>query len=51
MLCRRWEEVAWAATREGVRVCRLRIGLVLGRGGGVLYAGAGHAPGWRHGAG
>ncbi|AXQ30136.1 TIGR01777 family protein [Solimonas sp. K1W22B-7] len=36
MLCRRWEEAAWAATREGVRVCRLRIGLVLGRGGGVL---------------
>ena len=36
LLCRRWEEAAWAATREGVRVCRLRIGLVLGRGGGVL---------------
>lgn len=35
-LCRRWEEAAWAVTREGVRVCRLRIGLVLGRGGGVL---------------
>ncbi len=36
LLCKRWEEAAWAATREGVRVCRLRIGLVLGRGGGVL---------------
>lgn len=35
-LCRRWEEAAYQATREGVRVCRLRIGLVLGAGGGVL---------------
>jgi len=35
-LCLRWEDAAWQATRAGVRVCRLRIGLVLGRDGGVL---------------
>jgi uncharacterized protein (TIGR01777 family) len=35
-LCRRWEAAAMKAERLGVRVVRLRIGLVLGRGGGVL---------------
>jgi uncharacterized protein (TIGR01777 family) len=35
-LCRRWEAAAVEAERFGVRVCRIRIGLVLGDGGGVL---------------
>jgi uncharacterized protein (TIGR01777 family) len=34
-LCRSWEEAALAAERFGVRISRLRIGLVLGRDGGV----------------
>ena len=35
-LCRRWEAAAKAATPLGIRVCCLRIGLVLGRDGGAL---------------
>jgi len=35
-LCRTWEAEATLAQAYGVRVCLLRIGLVLGRGGGVL---------------
>jgi uncharacterized protein (TIGR01777 family) len=35
-LCVDWEHAASAATDAGVRVCHPRIGLVLGRGGGVL---------------
>ena len=33
-LCRQWEEAAIAIGAFGVRVCRLRIGVVLGREGG-----------------
>lgn len=35
-LCRAWEAAAVQAEAIGVRVCRLRIGLVLGRDGGSL---------------
>jgi uncharacterized protein (TIGR01777 family) len=35
-LCQQWETAAVRAQSLGVRVCRLRIGLVLGKGGGVL---------------
>ncbi|MGE4534194.1 TIGR01777 family oxidoreductase [Halomonas sp.] len=35
-LCRRWEEAAGEAEAFGVRVARLRIGLVLDQGGGSL---------------
>jgi uncharacterized protein len=35
-LCQQWEAAAVRAEALGVRVCRLRIGLVLGSGGGVL---------------
>ena len=35
LLCRRWEAAALAAA-PATRVCRLRRGLVLGRGGGAL---------------
>lgn len=35
-LCREWEGAARAAERLGVRVAILRIGVVLGRGGGAL---------------
>ena len=35
-LCQRWETAAVRAESLGVRVCRLRIGLVLGKDGGVL---------------
>ncbi|MFP4137882.1 MAG: TIGR01777 family oxidoreductase [Halomonas sp.] len=35
-LCRRWEEAAREAEAFGVRVARLRIGLVLDQGGGSL---------------
>ncbi len=35
-LCRRWEGRAEQAADLGVRVCRLRIGLVLGREGGAV---------------
>ena len=35
-LCRQWEALAEQATGLGVRVCRLRIGLVLGTDGGAV---------------
>jgi uncharacterized protein (TIGR01777 family) len=35
-LCQQWEAAAVRADALGVRVCRLRFGLVLGRDGGVL---------------
>ena len=35
-LCRRWEDEAWLAEAMGVRVCRLRFGLVLDWSGGIL---------------
>ncbi len=35
-LCRRWEEEAWLAEAWGVRVCRLRLGMVFASGGGPL---------------
>lgn len=35
-LCREWEAAALAAETLGLRVCRLRIGIVLGSGGGAL---------------
>ena len=35
-LCQQWEAAALAAESAGVRVVRLRIGLVLGRDGGAL---------------
>jgi uncharacterized protein len=35
-LCRQWEEEAVKAEAHGVRVCRIRIGIVLGPGGGAL---------------
>jgi len=35
-ICRQWETAAEAAGSRGVRVCRMRIGLVLGPGGGLL---------------
>ena len=34
--CREWEEAAQAAEPAGVRVARLRLGVVLGDGGGAL---------------
>ncbi len=34
--CREWEEAAAAAERAGLRVVRLRIGVVLSKGGGAL---------------
>ncbi|MEZ5832130.1 MAG: TIGR01777 family oxidoreductase [Dongiaceae bacterium] len=36
MLCAAWEKEACRAEALGVRVCRLRIGLVLGSAGGML---------------
>ena len=36
VLCRAWEREAASATALGLRVCRLRLGLVLGREGGML---------------
>lgn len=35
-LCREWESSAEPVTSAGVRLCLLRLGLVLGRGGGLL---------------
>ncbi len=35
-LCSAWEAAAGRMEAQGIRVCRLRIGLVLGRHGGVL---------------
>lgn len=35
-VCRQWEEAAWRARDLGVRVAALRIGVVLGPGGGAL---------------
>lgn len=35
-LCQRWENMALQAEQKGVRVCIVRIGLVVGRGGGFL---------------
>lgn len=35
-LCRTWEQAARDAEGLGVRVCRIRIGIVLGPGGGAL---------------
>jgi uncharacterized protein (TIGR01777 family) len=35
-VCRRWEAEARAAEAAGIRVVSLRIGIVLGRGGGAL---------------
>ena len=35
-LCGAWEDAAFGARESGVRVCCLRIGLVLGRSGGAL---------------
>lgn len=35
-LCKRWEEEARKAESLGVRVCILRLGVVLGHGGGML---------------
>jgi len=37
-LCARWEDAALAAEALGVRVCRIRIGVVLGPRGGALAA-------------
>ena len=42
-LCRTWEETAWRAHALGVRVCLMRLGLVLGTEGGPLPALAGPA--------
>jgi uncharacterized protein (TIGR01777 family) len=36
VLCHAWEREAASATALGIRVCRLRLGLVLGTEGGVL---------------
>ncbi|MDB5972802.1 MAG: hypothetical protein JWQ90_5252 [Hydrocarboniphaga sp.] len=35
-LCWKWEDAAMTAARPGLRICRMRIGLVLGAHGGVL---------------
>src|SRR5262249_15093093 len=35
-VCREWEEQAMLAEPLGIRVARIRIGIVLGRGGGAL---------------
>jgi uncharacterized protein (TIGR01777 family) len=37
-MCQAWEAAALKAEQYGLRVCTPRIGLVLGRGGGVLDA-------------
>jgi uncharacterized protein (TIGR01777 family) len=48
VLCKAWEREAASATALGLRVCRLRLGLVLGREGGMLK---GLLPGFRGGLG
>jgi len=48
VLCRAWEREAASATALGLRVCRLRLGLVLGRDGGMLK---GMLPGFHFGLG
>ena len=48
VLCKAWEREAASATALGLRVCRLRLGLVLGREGGMLK---GLLPGFRLGLG
>jgi uncharacterized protein (TIGR01777 family) len=48
VLCKAWEREAASATALGLRVCRLRLGLVLGREGGMLR---GLLPGFRLGLG
>ncbi|MBS0297574.1 MAG: TIGR01777 family oxidoreductase [Proteobacteria bacterium] len=35
-LCRKWEDEAWFAEAMDVRVCRLRLGIVLDWSGGIL---------------
>lgn len=35
-LCGEWEEATGAAAEAGVRTCRVRVGVVLGKGGGAL---------------
>ncbi|AEH44766.1 NAD-dependent epimerase/dehydratase [Thermodesulfatator indicus DSM 15286] len=35
-VCKSWEETAFSAKDKGVRVCTLRLGIVLGRDGGAL---------------
>jgi uncharacterized protein (TIGR01777 family) len=37
VLCKAWEREASSAAALGLRVCRLRLGLVLGREGGMLH--------------
>jgi uncharacterized protein (TIGR01777 family) len=48
VLCRAWEREAAAATGLGMRVCRLRLGMVLGTEGGMLKS---LLPGFRLGLG
>lgn len=48
VLCKAWEREAESATALGLRVCRLRLGPVLGRSGGMLKA---LLPGFRCGLG
>lgn len=36
LVCRQWEQAAWTAADEGVRVVVFRFGIVLGADGGVL---------------
>jgi uncharacterized protein (TIGR01777 family) len=48
VLCNAWEREAASAAALGMRVCRLRLGMVLGREGGMLK---GLLPAFRAGAG
>lgn len=47
-LCVAWEQAAWAATQQGIRVCLLRTGLVLDPAGGLL---GGMLPAFKYGLG